>query len=402
MHNERARAPRLFVIGASIATLASVAGWLLAPIEARFISSLTENTALVGVTYAVGTAAFAVLALTLGRVADRIGQGRMVVLCMAVGIVYPLLYASSVNVLTYMGVELLWAVAAVGTGPVLMALLQNLVADHPNRGHLLSLMYGAMSLSGALGHFTGGYVASVFGLTTPYYILALIYVVLLVIALPTLLTAGVNKGELEHTNDEKHGLDASSLLFGMRYVFSKPILVYYFILNSAFAMNYGIKVLLWPLIVVVFIEDPLVMGLIFAGTGVMAFLVLLFSGRVVDARGVHLGIHLAWASLVLGGFTMALTGSYVWFAIGALVFTIGEAFYGSAQAVLLTDNVARKHRAEILGVDRIFDSSFTTAAMLISGALLAIIGPQHTWFVFMVVLVLSYCIAMLYRANHGF
>jgi AAHS family 3-hydroxyphenylpropionic acid transporter len=393
---------RFFLFGSVIATFASIGGWLLAPIESRFVSALTDNSLLVGATFAVGTAAFSILALILGRLADRLGRERVVVASLVVGVIFPFLYASSVNVLMYMGVELLWAFAAVGVGPVLLAYLQDMVKYRPNRGHLMSLMYGSMSLSGAVGHFTGGWVADMYGLTGPYYVLAGVYFITLILALylffrlqPGIQTeiAAPTKAE----ENEQHGLDTASFLFGIRYVFQKPVLVYYFIINGAFAMNYSIKVLLWPLIVAGLIERPIVMGVIFAGTGVTAFFILLFSGKVVDSRGAILGVHIAFAALLLGGFMMAFTHSFVWFGIGAALFAVGEAFYGSAQTVLLVDNVANKHRGEILGVDRVFDSSFATIAMLLSGYLLSVWSPQSAWLFFMIILMCAYGGAQLYR-----
>jgi len=396
-HEETAPAPRMFVIGASIATLISIAAWLLAPIEARFISSLTDNPTLVGVTYAVGAVAYSILALILGRVADRVGREKMIIMGLVVGVIYPILYASAINVFTYMGIELLWALAAVGTGPILYAFLQDLIHEHPNRGHLMSLMWGAMSLSGAVGHLTGGFVASSFGLTGPYYVVSGIFFLILLGSLPVFLKSARQAPCVQRTEQEDHGLDTSSVWFGMRYVFTKPALVYYFIVNSAVAICYRVKLLVWPLIVVLFIEDPAVMGIIFAGTGVTAFFVLMFSGKFVDRYGPYPGVTLAFVAFFMGGFLMAFTGSYWWFGVGAALFAVGEAFWGSAQSLLLIDNVASQHRAEVLGVDMIFDSSFTTAGMLGAGALMAVWSAQEVWLVLMLVLLVAYILATIYK-----
>lgn len=390
---------RFFVFGAVIATLASIGGWLLAPIESRFVGTLTDNQALIGVTFAVGTAVFSILALVLGRLADRVGRKRVIVGSLIAAVIFPLLYASSVNVLWYMGVKFVWAFAAVGVGPVLMAYLQDMVQHRPDRGHLMSVMYGSMSLSGALGHFIGGWVADTYGLTGPYYVLTGVYGVTLLLTLYLFAKTRTQseKESFRSEEDEKHGLDTTSLLFGIRYIFTKPILIYYFMINGAFAMNYSIKVLLWPLIVMVLVERPIVMGVIFAGTGIAAFLVLLFSGKVVDTKGVQFGVHAAFSALLVGGFLMAFTGSFVWFGVGAALYAVGEAFYGSAQAVLLTDHVANKHRGEILGVDRVFDSGFATIAMLLSGYIASLWSAQISWLCFMAVLLCVYIGAQIYR-----
>lgn len=391
----RTRPPlTLFVFGSILATLTSIGGWILAPIESVYLTSLTDNGFLIGLTYAIGSILVAGLGLYLGRLSDGMGRKKILLIGLSIGVVFPIVYAASLNIFMYMGGKFLWAFAMVATGPVLGAYLQSLVQGMPKRGHYLSMLYGSMSLSGAFGHYAGGWLYEVVGVTSPFYVLAGIYFLSVLIAFLLL-----HEDSASDTHVEKKEPKPRDIFFGVRYIFARIPLKYYFILNSSFAVAYGIKLLLWPLIVLSFTPSAQVMGSVFAMTGVVAFFVFFFSGRVVDTFGVHLGIHIAFLSLIVGGLCMGIAPDVFTFAVGAFLFTIGEAFYGSAQGVLLIDYVDNHHRGEVLGVDSIFDRGFGALAMLLAGGLLLFIGPQWVWLVFVGLLGLSYLLASAYRSS---
>jgi len=98
-----------FVVGATIVSLTTIAGYLIAPIEVRYLNSLTENTTLIGLTYAIGSILFGILSVYLGRLSDKIGRNRFIIIGCFLGIIYPLLYASTYNIYQYMGVKFVWA-----------------------------------------------------------------------------------------------------------------------------------------------------------------------------------------------------------------------------------------------------------------------------------------------------
>ncbi|NBD74402.1 MFS transporter [Patescibacteria group bacterium] len=389
-----ARTPlSLFALGALLGTITSVGGWLLAPIESVYLSRLTDNEFLIGLTFALGSIASALLALYLGRLSDRLGRKRILLVGLALGVVFPLIYSFAINIVMYMGGKLLWATTAVAAGPLLGAYLQSLVQGLPQRGHYLSLYYSAMSLSGALGHFLGGYITDVFSFTATFFTLAGIYAIATFVAW-FILHEDVRPGAHLEEAEESEPRD---LFFGIRYIFTRTALIYYFILNSSFAIAYKIKLLLWPLIVFQFTESAQVMGTIFAMTGVVAFLILLRSGKVVDRFGPYVAVHIAFTSGIVGGVLMG-TADGVWlFALGAFFFTVAEAFYGSAQGVLLIDHVENRYRGEILGVDHIFDRVLGAGGMLLAGGLMVLLTPQDVWLLLVGALTVSYLGASWYR-----
>jgi MFS transporter, DHA1 family, multidrug resistance protein len=384
----------LFILGSILATLTSVGGWILAPIESVYLTTLTDNGFLIGLTYALGSILVAGLGLYLGRLSDVIGRKKILLVGLSIGIIFPIIYATSLNIFMYMGGKSLWAFTMVATGPVLGAYLQSLVQGMPRRGHYLSMLYGSMSLSGALGHYVGGWLFEFMGTTTPFYALTGIYLISTVIAWLLLHEEPAEHKKLNETAQQTH-----DIFFGIRYIFSRVTLKYYFILNSSFAIAYSLKLILWPLIVFSFTTSSQVMGAVFAMTGVVAFLVFFFSGRVVDRFGAYLGVHIAFISLIAGGVLMGFAPGVYTFIVGAFFFTIGEAFYGSSQGVLLIDYVENRHRGEVLGVDSVLDRSFGAISMLIAGGLLLLVSPQTVWLVFVFLMVISYFVATKYRRN---
>ncbi len=79
--------PKAFIQSAIVATLASTAGYLIGPIEVRYIQTLTDNGFLIGLSYAVGTVVFALLSIWLGRHSDRIGRRNYIIIGLALGVI---------------------------------------------------------------------------------------------------------------------------------------------------------------------------------------------------------------------------------------------------------------------------------------------------------------------------
>ena len=132
---------REFIIGAIIVSLATVAGYLIAPIEVRFLNTLTNNSTLIGLTYAIGSILFGIFSIWLGRLSDRFGRNRFIIIGCILGIIYPLLYASTYNIYQYMGVKFVWAFASVTTGPIFMAYRQDLMTQKKKGGHYSGIFF---------------------------------------------------------------------------------------------------------------------------------------------------------------------------------------------------------------------------------------------------------------------
>lgn len=364
---------REFIVGSIIVSLATVAGYLIAPIEVRFLSSLTDNTTLIGLTYAVGSVFFGIFSILLGRLSDKFGRNRFIIIGCLLGVIYPLLYASTYNIYQYMGVKLVWAFASVTTGPVFMAYLQDLLKSIKKQGQYIGIVFSLQSIFGAGAQFIGGYLSDRFNLLVPYILMSAVFALAAIIAL----------FELKYKKAPKIHRDVrKGLFFGIRYIFKKPALIFYFINNSAFGINWGIKGMLWPLIIYSMSGKDTVTGSIFATMGIVAFIMLMFIGRLVDKIGPFKSAFISMSILGLSGIILGITDNISLFWISAAIFAVGEALNGPMQAVLLTNNVENSNRGEILGLDAVFDKVLNTIAPFFAGFLLNYISAQNILLIF--------------------
>src|SRR3989338_11109614 len=106
----------LFAIG-SISSLGVLAGSIIAPIEARYIQSFTDDPILIGSVFGVGSIFFALLSYWIGRISDSYGRKRVILIGLAFGSIYAVLYSIVLNVFQIYGVKFTWAIAAIATGP---------------------------------------------------------------------------------------------------------------------------------------------------------------------------------------------------------------------------------------------------------------------------------------------
>jgi len=362
-----------FITGATIVSLATIAGYLIAPIEVRFLNKLTANTTLIGLTYAIGSIAFGIFSIWLGRLSDKYGRNRFIIIGCLLGIIYPLLYASTYNIYQYMGVKFIWAFSSVTTGPIFMAYLQDLLKQLKKQGQYIGIVFSLQSIFGAGAAFIGGYLSDKFNLTMPYFLMSIIFLLATTIALFELKYK-------KHTLPIQH--KTKKILSGVKYIFKSPALIFYFINNTAFGINWGIKGMLWPLIIFAMVGKDTITGSIFATMGIVAFVLLLFIGKLVDKIGPFKSTFISMTILGLSGFMLGVTNNIIIFWASAGIFAIGEALNGPSQAVLLTNYIENNYRGEILGLDSIFDKILNTLAPFFAGIMLNYITAQNILLIF--------------------
>jgi DHA1 family multidrug resistance protein-like MFS transporter len=364
----------LFLI-ATVSSLGVFAGSLIAPIEARYIESITNSPVLTGTVFGVGSALFAFLSVYVGRLSDRIGRKRVILAGLIIGAIYAVLYSLVLNIFHLYGVKFAWALSAVATGPVLAAYLQDFLEPYKNKGRYFGYVYSVQSICGSAGAVVGGYVAQTYGLAAPLYILAGVYILMFIItsfAFP----------KDKRTNSEETKTPQLSLGETLKFVLTKPELLFYLSLNTSFGINWGIKIFLWPIAIFALSQSDLVTGSIFATMGVIAFILLPFAGRIVDHYGSFKSSFIQFVILGLTGVGLALTDSLTLFWILAGIYTIGEVLNVS-QIVLFTENVPSNIRGAVVGLDAAMDQMLAVAAPFIAGFLIIMFGIQFTLLIFM-------------------
>lgn len=379
MINDKPNLKTLFAIGC-ISSLGVLVGSLIAPIEARYVQSFSDNPVVVGSVFGVGSIFFALLSYRIGRMSDRYGRKRAILIGLVFGIIYAALYPMVFNVLQIYGIKFAWAVAAISTGPVIAAYLQDFLEPFKNKGAYFGYVYSAQSISGSIGALIGGYMANTYGLGAPFYLAAVVYAILFVIAVSALPKYGdVSQEELHNRNNN----NKKSLMYTLRYILSKPALLFYLSVNTSYSINWGIKFFLWPLVIFEIAKSDLVTGSIFATMGAVAFVLLPFAGKIVDRFGSYRVIFLELLILGTAGIGLAFSGNITLFWIFAAIYTIGEVLNGPAQAVLLTENVDSEVRGEVMGLDATMDQLLAILSPFIAGFLILFIGLQMTFLAFM-------------------
>lgn len=364
---------RLFAILVFIASLGVFASNILAPVEARYLGSLTDDPRYVGFAFAVASVAFAFLSFYFGRLSDRSGRRRFILIGIATGIFYPLWYAAVHTVFEAYGVKLAWAFSAVAMGPLLSAYIQDLIEGSKSKGKYFGYLYSAQSIAGSFGALAGGFVAEYFGLAAPFYLLTAVFALAFVVVILTL-----PKDKPRDTPHE-HG---QSVLKTLSYILSKPQLIFYLALNTSWEINWGIKSFLWPLVIFGIAGSDFVTGSIFATVGVIAFVLLPFAGKIVDHFGPFRISLFQFALLGVTGTLMALTGELALFWILAGIYTIGEVL-NLAQSVIIVEYVPNGIRGEVLGLDAVMDRILNTIAPFFAGFLLLVFSASTVLLIFM-------------------
>ncbi|MEA2003858.1 MAG: MFS transporter [archaeon] len=350
-----------FILITTISTFLMIGGYFIAPIEARFLFTLTENPVLVGLTFSLGTIAYALLSFIAGRLSVSYGKRRMITIGVILCIVYPIIYATSINIFQYMGGRLVWAFAGGATGPLLGALLQDTVSKNKSKGKLIGTFHSIHAGAGSIGAFLGGYISESYSLVTPYYVMAFFFIIPAILSI-----AFIGFRDRDHEKTAKK----RSLDFSIRYILKNNSLKGSLTLDTAFSLNWSVKALLYPLAIYSITQSDLITGSIFATMGIVAIFALPLAGSYVDKKGYRKGLYIAYAILGISTFFLAFSNSLTLFWFFAALLAVGEAWHGSAKGVLEVENIENKYRGEIFGFSWAYSSLIGAISTLFAGFML--------------------------------
>ena len=360
---------RLFAAITAISAFSVMGASFLAPFEVRFLGTLTGNPALVGLTFSVGAIFFAILSFALGRSSVRFGKRRIVFLGTLLGIVYPLLYAASASIFQYMGVKVVWAFSGAAMGPILMALLQDTLEKNDNKGRALGIFHSAGALAGSFGAFLGGYASETLGFITAYRLESVILIMPAIIAIVFL---GIGDHQKRPPASPK-----KSIFFAPKYLLARPALRFHIILQTAFAMSWHMKPILFPLSIYALAKSDILTGSVFASMGIIAMIALPLAGSMIDKKGFLPSAKKAYLILGISSLGLAFSpGIYLFWAFAAL-YALGEAINGPMRNVIEMENIESRHRGEILGFYCVYDSAIAALSPVVAGVLLLYFGAQE-------------------------
>ena len=367
-----------FYLAALLSSALVFGGNLLAPIEIRFVESITGSTAVSGLVFGFASLVLAIVSYRVARLSNRIGRHRPILVGIGVGVLYSVLYATVVNTLGLFGVKFAWAFALAATNPVLAAYVQTFLKDKNNTGRYWGYFYALQSLTGSGGALLGSYVFTVVGFSGVAYVLAGTYSLAGLIALLLPAQFSIKKEKIH-----QHGV-----LDLLQNVWRKPALRFYLASNITFSLNWGVKPFLWPLVIFAISGSDIVTGSIFATMGVVAFFFFFFAGMLADRIGPYKTLALEFVLFAITGVTMALTGNISVFWVAAAVYTIAEVL-NLAQAMILTKELDEDLRSEAMALDASFDQILAFFSPMLAGVLVVWSSPATALLLFMSLYVIS-------------
>ncbi len=229
---------RRLVLLTCVSSLSVFAGSLLAPVESRFIYSLCGDTRIVGLIFSAGTILSFLFSILIGRKSLKWGKKRTTLLGMLVGIVYPLIYATSTNAFQYLVGRVGWAFATATTGMLINALFQDTVKSTKNIAEFFGYRFSAQSIAGSAGSFLGGYLGDTYGLRAPYFLLPLVYALMMVV----MIYAFRDYGEGKAADGGKHSITSS-----LRNIMSNPFLFFRFFTEGITQSHWAMEPIVFPL-----------------------------------------------------------------------------------------------------------------------------------------------------------
>ncbi len=174
--------------------------------------------------------------------------------------------------------------------------------------------------------------------------------------------------------------------FIIKYILSKPYLLYHLILEIPFKMNWAVKVILYPLIIISFINSNAITGSVFATQGIIAMVVLFFAGKFVDKRSYMTGMNAAFLILAIASFMMALSVNLSMFWVFAGLFAVGEAISGPAKGVLEIKNVENEYRPEVIALFSTFGYIVEAFSPFFAGIILVWLNPQMVLLIYSLII----------------
>ena len=378
MRLEKIKENKEIIVLIAISCLGVIAGSLLAPIEAIYISSLTENKVLLGLTFSVGTIFVFLFSIFIGRKSTTMSKKKLALIGLVAGIFYPLIYASSLNVFQYMFGRVAWAIAGVSSGVMIDSLFQDLIAKRKNIAEITGWRFSLQSICGTLAALAGGAVADVYGLKMPYYLVIFSY--LLALSLFVIFIYRKIENNEKIVKLKKLGLRAS-----VQNMLSSPLLFLRVFLEGITQSHWVMEPIIFPLIIYSMTGKNFYTGLVFALMGVIVAIVFPAVGKYMDKNSSIKGYKIAFILYTIALLICFFSEDLVVFTIGALMLSLGKAFNGLSATKIEIRKIKDENRGEYLSYIKSYDTATAAVTALIIGLLLKFFSPQYVLLIFALV-----------------
>lgn len=341
-----------------LAVFVAVLGFsLVAPIFPAYAMNLGASYTMLGVIVSIYGAVQLITQVPVGRLSDRTGRKRIMLLGLAAFTILPPLYIHADNAYFLLAVRSLGGLGASAVWPIAMALIVDR-ADSKSRGAAMGWYNASFFSALALGPLMGGYLYEQLGLYAPFYLWSLLGAASLIIVywrvvepekirLQVGLDLPRKEGQLIAT-----GYGVTFLACCSVVLWSGVVGGFNFTMLPSFAAGLGFTA-----------TD---VGLIYLVYGGSTALFNIYFGRQSD-RGSRR--WLIFAGCLAGAVCFALLDAAESLFLVALLFAglgMGLGMAGPAAAALIADTTCAERRGEVYGI-------FNTSRMagVVAGPLLA-------------------------------
>lgn len=146
---------------------------LVAPIFPIYVLDLGASYTLLGIVVSIYGAVQLLTQVPIGRLSDRTGRKRLILLGLISFAIMPLLYLRATNAYLLIPIRILGGIGASAVWPLAMALIVE-QAGRGERGRALGWYNASFYSALALGPFMGGVLYDLFGLGGPFYFWSLL------------------------------------------------------------------------------------------------------------------------------------------------------------------------------------------------------------------------------------
>jgi MFS family permease len=315
-----------------------------------------------------------VFTIFFGRQSSRYGKRKILILSLLFGIVYPLIYATSYNIFQYIIGRAAWAVSASMTGVMVSSLFQDLIRDRNNIAELAGWGASLNSITGTFGAITGGVITDISSPRITYLLIVLLYLIVLYVF--------INFDYSKYYKEFKPIKKSSKLL--ILKIINNPLLFLRIFLEGITQAHWVMEPILFPLIIFSMAGSNMMTGIVFGLMGIVAMIVLPFSGRWIDKKSPEKGYVVSFIFVILGFIILGMSSKYIFFVFGAMILSIGKAFFGPASTKIETINIRLEERDEILSYIRAYDILTAAVAGLLLGVMLNYFEPRVILYIFSV------------------
>lgn len=367
----------------SISSLGVMSGSLIAPIESIFIQTLTNDPLLTGIIFSIGTIFLFIFSIYAGRLTLKYGKIKIALIGMIIGLIYPILYATSLNAFQYLVGKIAWAFASVSSWNMINAIFQDEIKRSKRIAEISGWKFSAQSILGSIGSLIGGYVADIYGFRAPYILIIILYIISLLIFIKVF--------NIKETID-KRKIKKRKIHAPIKEIFSNPYLSLRMFTEGITQSHWAIEPILFPLLIYSITQSTTLTGLVFSSMGIIAMIFLPLTGKIIDKTSPITGLKIAFLLYTIALFILAFSSTYLYILIGALLLSLGKTFNGPSISKIETENIKSYVRGEYIGYFSAYDTLTGALASLITGYLLRYLTPNQILFGFAIFTLVGFLI----------